>query len=131
MTSSTLRHHMTAIHGSSSDKSALTCPVCSKVFTMPSSMRKHMRVHRPDETHYTCPHESCKRGFNDPSSYAKHLRTHNGGCILIEHFLSFLMVNDLILTIFNSRQMFESHEYHLSQVITCGLQVFQIHWHVY
>lgn len=73
------RHKMFSKCGSEKNKSALTCQVCSRVFTRIDNLREHLRGHMGQPTRrkdYQCPY--CDKSFYGSSLLNIHIRTHTG-----------------------------------------------------
>ncbi|VEL37104.1 unnamed protein product [Protopolystoma xenopodis] len=51
------------------------CPVCSRTYARPSTLKTHLRTHS-GERPYACP--ACRKTFSQAANLTAHLRTHSG-----------------------------------------------------
>ncbi|KAG7087061.1 hypothetical protein E1B28_013042 [Marasmius oreades] len=72
-------HHLPPppAHDRESSEKKHVCPICSKRFSRPSSLKIHVNTHT-GETPFRCPFPGCGREFNVNSNMRRHYRNHAG-----------------------------------------------------
>ncbi|MDI1492618.1 MAG: hypothetical protein OHK93_004400 [Ramalina farinacea] len=68
--------HSASFSGQNSDR--YVCPVCSKAFSRPSSLRIHSHSHTGEKP-FLCPHKGCGKAFSVRSNMKRHERGCHGG----------------------------------------------------
>lgn len=67
----------------------LSCEICGKTFSLPSSLHKHRYVHGGEKKH-KC--NVCGKGFTQVSNLVIHVRTHTGSSFIFKQIFKLFQV---------------------------------------